>query len=403
MEVGISLEKAKVLVSENIFTLSSESINLSDANGRILSKSLISKVNDPRFDNSAMDGWAVIKEDCNLNGETKLIIKGEIQAGTKNPPSLKSGAACKITTGAPIPDGANAIVIREDSRVEGNNVIIIGPARKSYIRIKGENLSLGTKAILEGTQMSASTISLAATMGYDEIEVYRKPTIGVISTGDELVMPNSKINDWQIYESNSFGIAALIEQMGGAPIRYGIVTDSINQLRETLDKASRECDAIITTGGVSMGDWDIVRKIMEKEGEIIFWKIKIRPGGPPIFGNWKNKPIFGLPGNPVSSHLVFSMIVCPWFSSIYGISENESPNLGKKVRVKLRNDVSGAQGKLCMRRIKITSEDEGLFATTHTHQGSGNIHSMVVHNGVTLLPPDKDGKKGEIIEAFWFN
>ena len=152
-----------------------------------------------------------------------------------------------------------------------------------------------------------------------------------------------------------------------------------------------------------MGDWDIVRKIMEKEGEIIFWKIKIRPGGPPIFGNWKNKPIFGLPGNPVSSHLVFSMIVCPWFSSIYGISENESPNLGKKVRVKLRNDVSGAQGKLCMRRIKITSEDQGLFATTHTHQGSGNIHSMVVHNGVTLLPPDKDGKKGEIIEAFWFN
>ena len=149
MEVGISLEKAKVLVSENIFTLSSESINLSDANGRILSKSLISKVNDPRFDNSAMDGWAVIKEDCNLNGETKLIIKGEIQAGTKNPPSIKSGEACKITTGAPIPDGANAIVIREDSRVEGNNVIIIGPARKSYIRIKGENLSLGTKAILE--------------------------------------------------------------------------------------------------------------------------------------------------------------------------------------------------------------------------------------------------------------
>ena len=403
MEVGISLEKAKALVSKNIFTLSSESINLSDANGRILSKSLISKVNDPRFDNSAMDGWAVIEEDCNLNGETELIIKGEIQAGTENPPPIKSGEAYKITTGAPIPDGANAIVIREDSRVEGNNVIINGPARKSYIRIKGENLSLGVKAISEGTQMSASTISLAATMGYDEIEVYRKPTIGVISTGDELVMPNSKINDWQIYESNSFGIAALIEQMGGTPIRYGIVTDSINQLRETLDKASRECDAIITTGGVSMGDWDIVRKIMEKEGEIIFWKIKIRPGGPPIFGNWKNKPIFGLPGNPVSSHLVFSMIVCPWFSSIYGISENESPNLGKKVRVKLRNDVSGAQGKLCMRRIKIISEDEGLFATTHTHQGSGNIHSMVVHNGVTLLPPGKDGKKGEIIDAFWFN
>jgi molybdopterin molybdotransferase len=126
-------------------------------------------------------------------------------------------------------------------------------------------------------------------MGYDEISVFRKPIIGIISTGDELVMPNSEIKDWQIFESNSFGIAALIEKMGGKPVRYGIVTDSIDQLRETMNDAVDNCDALITTGGVSMGDWDIVRKIMETEGDINFWKVNMRPGGPPIFGKWEEQ------------------------------------------------------------------------------------------------------------------
>ena len=403
MEVGISIDRAKILISESKLKLPSENIHLDNVNGRILAEGLTSKVNDPRFNNSAMDGWAVREVDCQHDGETILEIVGAIQAGTEQTISINSGEACKITTGAPIPEGADAIVIVEDSRVEGNNVIISGPAKKSFIRIKGENLSKGNLALSEGTCMTASTISLAATMGYDEIPVYRKPIIGIISTGDELVMPNSQINEYQIFESNSFGIATLVEKMGGEPIRYGIVTDSIDQLRETLNHAVENCDAIITSGGVSMGDWDIVRKIMETEGEIDFWKVNMRPGGPPIFGKWKNKPLFGLPGNPVSSHLVFLMLVCPWFSNTYGIDETDLPNLGKKVRVRMKDPVKGAKNKLCLRRIKITSADKGLEASTHTHQGSGNIHSMVAHNGVTLLPPNTDAKIGEIIDAFWFN
>jgi molybdopterin molybdotransferase len=170
-----------------------------------------------------------------------------------------------------------------------------------------------------------------------------------------------------------------------------------------MDDAVDNCDALITTGGVSMGDWDIVRKIMETEGDINFWKVNMRPGGPPIFGKWGNKPLFGLPGNPVSSHLVFLMLVCPWFSATYRIEETAQPNLGRKVRVKMKNSVKGAENKLCLRRIRIVSKKDGLQASIHTHQGSGNIHSMVAHNGVTLLPPNTDAEIGDIIDAFWFN
>ena len=403
MEIGVNIERAKELITTCKLNLSLETIHLDKANGRILAKGLMPKVNDPRFDNSAMDGWAVKKEDCSSSNETILRIVGEIRAGSESIHTINSGEACKITTGAPMPEGADAIVIVENSRIDGENVIIAGQAEESFIRIKGENLSKGKLAIPEGTYMEPSTISLAATMGYNKISVFRKPIIGIISTGDELVMPNSEIKEWQIFESNSFGIAALIEKMGGEPIRYGIVTDSIGQLRETMNDAVENCDALITTGGVSMGDWDIVRKIMETEGDINFWKVNMRPGGPPIFGKWKNKPLFGLPGNPVSSHLVFLMLVCPWFSATYRIEETAPPNLGRKVRVRMTNSLKGAKNKLCLRRIRIISEKTGLQASTHTHQGSGNIHSMVAHNGVSLLPPNTDAEIGDIIDAFWFN
>mgnify|MGYP002009371314 CR=1 FL=1 len=402
MEQGISLERAISLVQNEKKKLPLEVVHLDNAHGRILGKDLISKVNDPRFDNSAMDGWAVRKEDC-LEPNTSLQIIGINQAGNPQTNHINTGQACKIMTGAQIPTGANAIVMIEDSEIKGDIVIISGPARETYIRRKGENISKGEETLSVGHFMDPAAISLAATMGHEHIEVFSKPTVGIISTGDELIMPGSEINDYQIYESNSFGISSLVERIGGKPIRYETVADSLDKLRDALNHAAEHCDLIITTGGVSMGDFDIVRKLMELEGKINFWKVKMRPGGPPLFGKWQTIPIFGLPGNPVSSHLVFSMLVYPWFEASFCANTDSKLSLGRKVRVKMLNDVKGAQDKICLRRIKITSEGNNLVATTHTHQGSGNIHSMVAHNGLTLLPPNVDAKIGEIIDAFWFN
>ena len=283
-----------------------------------------------------------------------------------------------------MPEGADAIVLIEDG--------LQGKAHTNFIRRQGENLSHGTVALRAGQIMTPAAISLAATMGHATIPVRVKPRVAVISTGDELVTPGEELGAGSIYESNSYGLCALLEKIGCTPLLQEVVVDSLDALRTMLN--SLDCDVILTSGGVSMGEFDYVRKLMEQEGDIHFWKIAMRPGGPPLFGTWNGTPLFGLPGNPVSSHLVFTMIVAPWLSP-------ESP-LVNQVRVRLKDAVKGAPNKVCFRRIQISSENDQLVATTHTHQGSGNIHSMVAHNGVTLLPPDTSANSGDIIDALWF-
>ena len=150
-----------------------------------------------------------------------------------------------------------------------------------------------------------------------------------------------------------------------------------------------------------MGKWDLVRRLMEEEGNLSFWRVKIRPGGPPLFGTWKGTPLFGLPGNPVSSHVVFISLVAPWLSHCMEAHPENGPTIGDRVKVKLVEGIKGAPGKLCMRRIRIEVGEDGLTANTRTHQGSGNIHSMVAHNGLTLLSPDTDAEAGDTIDALW--
>lgn len=399
VERGVSLERAIELACEVPMIRRTEIVSLDEARGRVLAAALSSKVDDPRFDNSAMDGFAVRAEDCTSSG-TKLEIVGTSQAGSMDLPVVRKGQGCRIMTGAPIPEGADAIVMVEDTEIEGEHVIINGPVRPGYIRRRAENLSIGQEALPEGTQLSSASLALAGTMGHGVLEVIEKPRIAILSTGDELISAGGELKSGQIYESNSHALASLVEAMGCQAIRLESANDSMDELRQTLDSLT-DYDAILTSGGVSMGEWDLVRKIMEEEGEISFWRMKLRPGGPPLFGSWKNTPLFGLPGNPVSSLVVFHVLVAPWIAKLLGYHEEMGPRISQQVSVRLADDVSGAPGKLCLRRIRITSENGELIATTHTHQGSGNIHSMVAHNGLTLLPPDIDGKADEVIDALW--
>ena len=378
MEKFVTIERAIEIARQTTLQSKVEMIPIQMCLGRTLAEDLPSKVDDPAFDNSAMDGWAVRSQDNNR------IEVGQTSAGD-SPTKIGPGEAIRIMTGAPIPEGADAIVMVEDG--------LQGQARPHFIRRQGENLEAGKIALSKGQLMTPSSISLAATMGYDKVPVYTKLRVAVISTGDELVHPGTELNEGEIYESNSYGLYALLEKIGCEPILHDVVQDSIEGLRDALD--SCDCDLIITSGGVSMGERDFVRKLMEEEGQIHFWKVAMRPGGPPLFGAWKGTPLFGLPGNPVSSHLVFRLIVAPWVA----------PNvqLFKTVHVKMLDSVKGAPNKVCFRRIKITNENGALVASTQTHQGSGNIHSMVANNGLTILPPNTDADIGDVIEALWFN
>jgi len=402
MERGVSLERALEIATQLSMQRNLEALPLDQASGRILFDDLSSHVDDPRFDNSAMDGWAVREADCKESG-TVLRIVGTSQAGSAEIPMVGEGEACSIMTGAPIPEGADAIVMVEESTAHGDSVTINGPARPGFIRRRGENLTKGERPLKSGNLLTPSAISLAATMGHDMVSVVRQPSIAVIGVGDELTPPGEPLSENSIYESNTFGISSLVKKMGGIPRRYELIRDSIDDLREALDGAAESCDAIITSGGVSMGKWDIVRQIMEEEGEVKFWRIMMRPGGPPLFGSWKGKPIFGLPGNPVSSHVVFTVLVAPWMSQSMGSDEPHGSRMANRVRVTMQEPLNGAPGKLCMRRISIRQEGDSLVASTSTHQGSGNIHSMVAHNGLSLLPPDTDCEKGDTIDALWLS
>ena len=400
MEKGVTLERALEIALASPFPRRTETVLLEHSAGRLLARDMASKVDDPRFDNSAMDGWAVRKSDCKDTG-TVLKIVGTSQAGSSTIPSVGKGEACSIMTGAPIPPGADAIVIIEDSSTEGERVTINGPARTNYIRNKGENLESGAIALFAGSLLTPAAVSLAATMGHSEVEVVSKPKIAVIGVGDELTPPGETLADGEIFESNTYGIAALIRKMGGSPERFEVIQDTIELLRETLDEAAESCDAIITSGGVSMGKWDIVRALMEDEGDIGFWRVMMRPGGPPLFGSWKGTPIFGLPGNPVSSHVVFTVLVSEWISKCMGADQVTGPRLANRVRVVMEEPLKGAPGKLCLRRISIRQEGDSLVGSTSTHQGSGNIHSLVAHNALSLLPPGTDSEEGDTIDALW--
>jgi len=402
MEKGVSLERALEIATQLSMQRTPEVLPLDQASGRILFDDLSSHVDDPCFDNSAMDGWAVREADCK-ESETVLRIVGTSQAGSAEVPPVGKGEACSIMTGAPIPEGADAIVMVEESTAHGGSVMINGPARPGFIRRRGENLTKGERPLKSGNLLTPSAISLAATMGHDMVSVVRQPSIAVIGVGDELTPPGEPLSENSIYESNTFGISSLVKKMGGIPRRHALIRDSIDDLREALDGAAESCDAIITSGGVSMGKWDIVRQIMEEEGDIKFWRIMMRPGGPPLFGSWKGKPIFGLPGNPVSSHVVFTVLVAPWMSKSMGSDEPHGSRMANRVRVTMQEPLNGAPGKLCMRRISIRQEGDSLVASTSTHQGSGNIHSMVAHNGLSLLPPDTNCEKGDTIDALWLS
>ena len=219
--------------------------------------------------------------------------------------------------------------------------------------------------------------------------------IAIISTGDELAQPGAELKHGELYESNSFGLAGLVKWLGHSPQRKQAISDNISNLRSTLNQVAQGADIILTSGGVSMGDFDLVRKLMEEEGDIQFWRVKLRPGSPPLFGTWNGTPIWGLPGNPVSSQVVFRILVAPWIrhhTSARGPVE-------QRIRVKLLDRVKALEDGLTLRRIAVENTPGGFVGRVITHQGSGNLNSLVESNALTLLPPGSTGESGEWVDA----
>ena len=392
----ITLEEAKEIAFTRKAETFSETISIAEAFGRTLAKPLAALVNDPPFDNSSMDGFAVLCEET-LNPPNKFKITSTINAGNKFENYISNGQAAKIMTGAPVPKGADSIIPIElcDIGKDGQTVILNEKSKPHFIRKKGENFIKGQILLNIGDYLTPEKIALCASMGHPLIEVFKPLKVAVISTGDELKIPGEQLAEGEIYESNTYGISGLVSWLGHIPVRFPSVVDNLDDLRKTLDEASNTCDVVITSGGVSMGDRDLVRKIMEDEGYIDFWRIKIRPGSPPLFGHWKNTPIFGLPGNPVSSHVVFRMLCGPWFRNLF--SSNQPSE--QKIRVKLEQNIKTVPGFLTLRRINLYEAGNEISASSKHHQGSGNITSIALGQALTLLGPNDTGSKGDYCDV----
>ena len=386
----ISLDEARNICHNNKISLPTEEISIDDSLNRIIASNVVAKVNDPPFDNSAMDGFAVIfSETKSTPGELSII--GVSNAGSNNSLELSSGQAIRIMTGAPIPTGADSIIPIEKCTINGEKVTLNEQSKPHFIRKKGENFTKNSVLFEPGEILTPEKISLCAAAGVNKLSVYQKLKVAIIPTGDELKPLSEELEFGEIYESNSYGLSALISSLGHEATRFSTVVDNLDTLRETLNFAAKNHDLIITSGGVSMGDRDFVRTIMQEEGEIKFWRVKMRPGSPPIFGNWSNTPIFGLPGNPVSSHVVFRVIVMDWLMSL----TNSTNPRSKIIQATLHDDVKVVEGFTTFRRVELFYHQGKTIARLKGHQGSGNIAGIAMSDGLTILGPNSSGKKGE--------
>ena len=386
----ISLDEAKEICHNNKISLSTEEVSIDDSLNRILASNVVAKVNDPPFDNSAMDGFAVIFSETK-SVPVELSIIGVSNAGSNNLAKLSSGQAMKIMTGAPIPKGADSIIPIEKCVINGEKVTLNEQSKPHFIRKQGENFTKNSVLFEPGEILTPEKISLCAAAGVSKLTVYQKLKVAIIPTGDELKPLNEELSHGEIYESNSYGLSALINSLGHQVTRFSTVVDNLESLRETLNSAAKNHDLIITSGGVSMGDRDFVRIIMQNEGDINFWRVKMRPGSPPIFGRWSNTPIFGLPGNPVSSHVVFRVIVMDWLMSL----TNSINTRNKIIHATLDDDVKVVDGFTTFRRVELFHYQGKTIARLKGHQGSGNIAGIAMSDGLTILGPNDSGKKGD--------
>jgi molybdopterin molybdotransferase len=293
-----------------------EEVPTLEATHRVLARAQRSTMDVPPMDNSAMDGYAV-----RLADGPKLKVAQKIMAGSVGRP-LEAGTAARIFTGAPIPPGADAVVMQEHCAVEGDTVVIKKPPKPAqWIRYAGSDIRKGAEILPAGKRLAPQDTGLAASVGIGSLPVYRKVKLGLFFTGDELVMPGESLAPGRIYNSNRFTLRGLGETFGCELTDYGIVPDSLAATREVLRRAARECDVVVTSGGVSVGEADYVKPAVEAEGSLLMWRIAMKPGRPLAFGNVGKSFFIGLPGNPVSSFVTFLIFVRPFLLRTQGMTE----------------------------------------------------------------------------------
>ncbi len=396
----IPLEKALAFllgdVQENPAIIN---LPLQEALGCVLARSCAADIDVPAFDNSAMDGYAVNIADLEKPG-CMLPVSQTIAAGHPGS-SLSCGTAARIFTGAPMPDGADAVVIQENTQSGGGGVaIMVLPEPGDNIRLKGHDVAVGEVILEAGHRLRPQDLGLLASLGIAVVTVKKPLTVAIINTGDEVIPPGQPLQPGQLYDSNSFTLEGLLASLGMRVIKKGIVEDSLASTQAALKEAATEADCIITTGGVSVGDEDHVRHAVEELGQLSLWKLAIKPGKPFSYGRIKGIPFFGLPGNPVAVFVTFAMLVRPYLLKTQGSTTDKSP----QIQVRAGFDISTPGSRLEFLRVRLVDDAKGgQVLDAFGNQGSSLMTSLAWADGLAEIPQGKTVSKGEWLKFIPFS
>jgi molybdopterin molybdotransferase len=408
----ISVEEALEKILQEVNTLEAEPVPILESLGQVLAEDITSDINIPPLDNAAMDGYAVRSEDIRNAAEdapVALRVIDTVMAGAISGKTVEPGTAIRIMTGAPVPAGADSVVQFENTDEEARKAkdgdlpatevaVLCKTSSGQNIRRAGEDIAKGATAIKKGKVIRPAEIGLMASIGYSQVKVIRRPVVAILATGNELVEIDRPLTEGKIYNSNTYSLASLVMRYGCVPRLMGIALDSAESLADKL--RSLDADMLLTIGGVSMGDYDVVKDVLEAEGEMVFWKVRVKPGKPLAFGKLKGRtktvPHLGLPGNPVSCMVSFELFVRPALLKMMGKKNFAKPT----VAAIMEDDVKNAAGRRIYDRAVIERRNGHYYAKLTGPQGSGILNSMSLANGLVIIPEDiLEVSKGDTVQA----
>lgn len=376
---AMSVKQARAFIQQYLAPVAAqETLPIRESLGRTLAKDIVSPINVPNHNNSAMDGFAFV----HAKGIKLVKIIGTAFAGTPFKGTVKPGECIKIMTGAVLPEGADTVVMQEKTVNKGDYINILeAPDKGSNIRLAGEDLTLGQIVLAQGHQIKAADLGLAASLGIAEVMVYRQLKVAFFSTGDELVSVGQPLKEGQIYDSNRYTVFGMLNRLGVLATDLGAIPDDKAVLEQTLLEAANSHDVVITTGGVSVGEADYMKALLQQHGQVLFWKINMKPGRPLAYGKISQAHYFGLPGNPVSTMVTFYQFVRPALLTLMGTIAAEQPAF----QVECTSAIRKRTGRTEFQRGVLYADGSTWKVKPLANQGSGVLSSMSTANCFIVL------------------
>jgi molybdopterin molybdotransferase len=383
----LSVETAQERILSGFSRLEAEEIRVPQALGRILAEEVVGGLNIPPFANSSMDGFAVRSQDtgpARPNHPVRLTVVADVPAGSSGAVSIEPGQAARIMTGGPLPYGSDAVVPFEDVEDERAQIVVRNPvAARACVRDAGQDVAQGATVLSPGADLAYPQIGLLSALGCSRVAVTRRPVVGILSTGDELVAPGSPLRPGQIYNSNSPMLAAAVAEAGGVPLELPSERDDPRAIADALSSAP-DADLLLTSGGASVGDHDHIKDVLAADGQVEFWRVRVRPGKPLLFGSFGPIPVIGLPGNPTSAAVTFELFVRPVLRSMLG-----APPFRPRVAAVVDDRITHAGGRETYVRVRLSIGEGRFHASLAGAQDSAMLVPLAHADGLLVAREER--------------